>query len=273
LEESKTRTLFPRIAVGLSLGGIFILSLLHPLAFTTLAAVVAALGVRELRTVLKAAGWHVPTMAPVAALAIVYSTFLFGAQGQWFALVGSVAALLAWRVIYVFITKTQISPRQLLRDLGASGFTQVYVPLLISFAVLLAKGENGIALVFGLMFTVAMIDTFGYLVGRFFGRVQMMPRISPKKTWEGFAGSVAGALFGGLVTGYLISAQPWFGLVFGLAILFSSVLGDLSESLIKRDLKVKDMGDVLPGHGGFMDRIDSLLPSAFVGYALSIWIL
>ena len=133
MEESKTRTLLPRVAVGLGLGGIFILSLVHPLAFTTLAAVAAALGVRELRLVLRAAGWHVPTMAPVAALAIVYATFFFGPAGQWFALVISISVLLLWRVIYVLFTRQQTTAKQLLRDLGASGFTQVYVPLLISF--------------------------------------------------------------------------------------------------------------------------------------------
>jgi phosphatidate cytidylyltransferase len=115
-----------------------------------------------------------------------------------------------------------------------------------------------------------MIDSFGYLVGRFFGRTKLIPTISPKKTWEGFLASVVGGLAGGFLTGYLTSSSLWFGLLFAIAILLSSVLGDLSESLIKRDLNVKDMGDVLPGHGGFMDRLDSMLPSSFVAYLLSL---
>lgn len=270
MDESKTRTLGPRFAVGLSLGGVFLLSLLHPLAFTTLAAIISALAVRELGLVLRTAGWHVPTAAPFAALAIVYSSYFFQATGQWFALLGSIGLLLIWRVGYIAVKRIEITPKRLLRDLGASGFALVYVPLLISFAVLLVQQPLGIGWVLGLMLTVVMIDTFGYLVGRFFGKTQLIPTISPKKTWEGFLASVAGALLGGLLTGYLTSTSLWFGLGFGLAILISSVLGDLSESLIKRDMNVKDMGDVLPGHGGVLDRIDSLLPSSFVGYLVSM---
>jgi phosphatidate cytidylyltransferase len=158
----------------------------------------------------------------------------------------------------------------MLRDFGAIGFQLVYVPLLISYAVLLINKDNGTAWVFSLVITVVMIDSFGYLVGRFFGRTKLIPTISPKKTWEGFVASVIGGLLGGFLTGYLTSSSFWFGLLFAVAILLSSVLGDLSESLIKRDLNVKDMGDVLPGHGGFMDRLDSMLPSSFIAYLLSL---
>jgi phosphatidate cytidylyltransferase len=129
--------------------------------------------------------------------------------------------------------------------------------------------DAGTAWVFGLVFTVVMIDTFGYLIGRFFGKTKFSPAISPKKTWEGFAASVVGALLGGQVIVMLTETSWAFGLLFGITILISSVVGDLSESLIKRDLNVKDMGDVLPGHGGVLDRIDSLLPSSFVGYLVS----
>jgi phosphatidate cytidylyltransferase len=129
--------------------------------------------------------------------------------------------------------------------------------------------DNGTAWVFGLTFTVVSIDSFGYLIGRFFGKTKLSPAISPKKTWEGLFASIAGGLFGGIITALVTGSSIWFGLVFGAALLVSSVMGDLSESLIKRDLEVKDMGDVLPGHGGFMDRLDSLLPSAFVAYLLS----
>lgn len=273
MDSSKTRSLGPRVAVGLSLGAVFLLSLLHPLAFTTLAATVAALAVRELGAVLRGAAWHVPRIAPLAAPVIVYSSYFLGPSGQWYSLLGTIAALLAWRLGYTLVSRQSFTAKQVLRDLGATGFTLVYIPLLISFAVLLVQVENGTAWVLGLMLTVVMIDTFGYLIGRFFGKTKLIPTISPKKTWEGFLASVVGAILGGFLTGYLTSTQLWFGLVFGIAILISSVLGDLAESLIKRDMNVKDMGDVLPGHGGFMDRIDSLLPSSFVAYALCLWIL
>ena len=273
MEESKTRSLGPRFAVGLSLGVVFLLSLLHPLALTTLIAATTALAVRELGLVLSKAGWHVPKAAPIAALAIAYSSYFFQATGQWLALIFSIGIFLGWRVLYVLFSKTSITAKQLLRDLGATGFALVYVPLLLSFAVLLVQQPGGTAWVLGMVLTVVMIDTFGYLVGRFFGKTKFVPTISPKKTWEGFLASAVGALLGGFLLGNLTSTPLWFALLFGLAVLISSVLGDLSESLIKRDMNVKDMGDGLPGHGGFMDRMDSLLPSSFVAYALSLWIL
>lgn len=270
MESSKTRTLGPRLIVGFSLGGVFLISLLHPVAFTAWVAFASFMASRELTAVLRVSGWSVPKITPLAALVIVFSTYFFGTVGQWFSLIASVAFLVAYRSIELFALKQFVSPKLALRDFGAIGFQLVYVPFLISYAVLLINKENGTAWVFSLVITVVMIDTFGYLVGRFFGRTKLIPTISPKKTWEGFLASVVGAFAGGFLTGYLTSSSLWFALLFAVAILISSVLGDLSESLIKRDLNVKDMGDVLPGHGGFMDRLDSMLPSSFVAYLLSL---
>lgn len=269
MDSSKTKTLGPRIAVGLSLGGVFLLSLLHPLAFTSLAAAVAGLATFELAKVLRLAGWHVPSGAAVAAPAIIYATYVFGTLGQWFSLLGSLGLLVIWRVVSLLIVGTQQTPKQTLRDFGATAFSLVYVPLLLSYAGLLINQENGTAWVLGIVLAVVMIDSFGYLVGRFFGKTKLIPSISPKKTWEGFLASAVGAALGGVILGQLTSSSLGFALLFGASMLVSSVLGDLSESLIKRDLNVKDMGDVLPGHGGFMDRIDSLLPSVFVAYLLA----
>lgn len=270
MDSSKTRTLGPRLIVGFSLGGVFLLSLLHPLAFSTWVAFASFMALRELTAVLRAAGWLVPKITPLAAPVIVFSSNFFGAMGQWLSLLGAVATLVLLRGIELWAGKQFLSIKQALREFGAIGFQLVYVPLLLSFAVLLINKPQGVIWVFSFVFTVVMIDSFGYLVGRFFGRTKLIPTISPKKTWEGFLASVIGALLGGFLAGYLLGASLWFGLLFGLAILISSVLGDLSESLIKRDLNVKDMGDVLPGHGGFMDRIDSILPSSFVAYLLSL---
>ena len=111
-------------------------------------------------------------------------------------------------------------------------------------------------------------DTMAYMVGSLIGRTPLSP-VSPKKTWEGLGASIVGAIVGGQLLVLLTPASFWFGLLFGAAILMSSVLGDLSESLLKRDLNVKDMGTVLPGHGGVLDRIDSLIPSSFVAFLLS----
>ncbi len=270
MDSSKTRTLGPRLIVGFSLGGVFLISLLHPLAFTTWVAFASFMASRELTKVLRFSGWSVPKITPLAAPVIVFSAYFFGTIGQWFSLLGSIATLVLIHIVELTVGKQYSSNKQMLRDFGAIGFQLVYVPLLISYAVLLINKDNGTAWVFSLVITVVMIDSFGYLVGRFFGRTKLIPTISPKKTWEGFLASVVGGLAGGFLTGYLTSSSLWFGLLFAIAILISSVLGDLSESLIKRDLNVKDMGDVLPGHGGFMDRLDSMLPSSFVAYLLSL---
>jgi phosphatidate cytidylyltransferase len=97
----------------------------------------------------------------------------------------------------------------------------------------------------------------------------MAPAISPKKTWEGLGGSVAACLAGGaILLPVLLHGQLWQGLILGAAAVAAATLGDLAESMIKRDLAIKDMGSVLPGHGGILDRIDSLLVMAPV-----VWLL
>lgn len=269
MDDAKTKTLGPRLAVGFGLGGIFLLSLLHPLALTALVATAAFLGTGELTRVMRASGWHVPSMARFLAAAIIFLTYFFGPTGQWLSLVGALTLMVFWRVGYLLATRSKQSLKQTLRDFGGTAYSLVYIPLLLSFAVRLMEREAGVAWVFGLVLTVVLIDSFGYLIGRFFGKTKFSPAISPKKTWEGFAASAAGALLGGQVIVLLTETSWGFGLLFGITILISSVVGDLSESLIKRDLNVKDMGDVLPGHGGVLDRIDSLLPSSFVGYLVS----
>ena len=270
MDSAKTKTLGPRLAVGFGLGAVFLLSLIHPLALTSLVALAAFLGTGEITKVMRLAGWHVPSLTRFFAVAIVYLTYFYGPTGQWLSLIGSIGLLVLWRLGFLVLNRVKQPLKNTLRDFGGTAFTLVYIPLLMSFAVRLMERENGTAWVLGLVLTVVMIDTFGYMIGRFFGKTKFAPGISPKKTWEGFAASVAGALVGGQVIVLLTETSWTFGLLFGVTILISSVMGDLSESLIKRDLNVKDMGDVLPGHGGVLDRIDSLLPSSFVGYLVSM---
>ncbi|HEX2297942.1 MAG TPA: phosphatidate cytidylyltransferase, partial [Pseudonocardiaceae bacterium] len=148
-------------------------------------------------------------------------------------------------------------------------FTAVYVPGFAVFAALLVVPADGTARVLCFMLGVVASDIGGYAAGVLGGRHPMAPSISPNKSWEGFAGSlIAGATVGILSVTYLLGGQPWQGFLFGVAVVVTATVGDLVESLIKRDLGVKDMGSLLPGHGGLMDRMDSLLPSAVVSWLL-----
>jgi phosphatidate cytidylyltransferase len=116
---------------------------------------------------------------------------------------------------------------------------------------------------------VVCSDTGGYAVGALFGKHPMAPTVSPKKSWEGLAGSLAAGAIGGMLMMVLTFHHPWWqGVLFGIALVVTATLGDLGESMIKRDLGLKDMGRLLPGHGGIMDRLDSLLPCAPVAYLL-----
>ncbi|MGY2704220.1 MULTISPECIES: phosphatidate cytidylyltransferase [unclassified Nocardioides] len=165
------------------------------------------------------------------------------------------------------------------QDATASVFSLVYVPFLGSFVALLLSeggGVNGHGLddagVQGIIaFIVVTIasDIGGYVAGVLFGRHPMAPVISPKKSWEGFAGSVVFCLAAGwALVVYLLDGDWWVGLLLGLIAVVMATLGDLCESVIKRDLGIKDMSQVIPGHGGLMDRLDSLLATV-----APIWLL
>ncbi len=154
-----------------------------------------------------------------------------------------------------------------LRDVSASVLVLIYLPLLAGFAVLLAHPDDGAARVLAFIGTVVCSDTGGYAAGVTFGKHPLAPVVSKGKTWEGFAGSVAACCACGVLLMTLAFHEQWWkGAVFGGAIVLTATLGDLGESMIKRDLGLKDMGRLLPGHGGIMDRLDSLLPCAAVAY-------
>jgi phosphatidate cytidylyltransferase len=150
-----------------------------------------------------------------------------------------------------------------LRDMAATVFLAAWVPLFASFSVLLVYPPNGSGRVFCLMIGVVASDVGGYAVGVLFGKHPMVPSISPNKSWEGLAGSLFFGITAVTVTATLLAHKPiWIGLLLGVTIVATATLGDLVESQIKRDLGIKDMGRILPGHGGLMDRLDGTLPSA-----------
>ena len=194
---------------------------------------------------------------------MLVSAFVAGSSGLLisFALTGF--GVLLWRIIE--------GVDGALRDVTAGLFTAAYVPLLAGFAVLMLADNNGDGprrVVTFILVTIAS-DIGGYIAGVTAGRHPMAPKISPKKSWEGFVGSLVFCLLAGVASVVvLLGGRPWVGLALGGAAVVTATLGDLSESLLKRDLGVKDMGSLLPGHGGIMDRLDSLLPTAPVAFLL-----
>lgn len=161
----------------------------------------------------------------------------------------------------------------------ASVFTLVYVPFLGSFvALLLSEGgrgntagldDDGVKAIITFILVTIASDTGGYIGGVLFGKHPMAPVISPKKSWEGFVGSILATIGAGIVlVVYLLEADWWIGVCLGLITAVMATLGDLCESVIKRDLGIKDMSQVIPGHGGLMDRLDSLLATV-----APIWLL
>jgi phosphatidate cytidylyltransferase len=178
---------------------------------------------------------------------------------------------MAWRLVHILWEKRRSVAHtfeKTVKDLAAASFVVIYLPLTLSFSVLLlSREENGPAWVLTFVIPVALIDTFGYLVGRKLGRHKLAPGVSPKKTWEGLLASIiAGTVSTVLLVVFLLNLDWWYGLILAAALILAAVFGDLAESLIKRDLGVKDMSSLLPGHGGLMDRLDSLLPASLVTY-------
>ncbi|MDQ3401934.1 MAG: phosphatidate cytidylyltransferase [Actinomycetota bacterium] len=261
------RNLPAAIAVGVVLGGAILLALLtvrH--VFVGIVAVAVAIATWELAGALRrGAGIEVARWpALIGGQAMVWLSWPFERDGVLAAFAVTILACLLWRL--------RGGVENYLRDATASVFTVAYVPLFASFAAMLVVPEDGTARVLCFMILVVASDTGGYVAGVLFGKHPMAPTISPKKSWEGFCGSlVAGVVAGALTVHLMLGGQVWQGVLFGAAIVATATLGDLVESVIKRDLGIKDMGTLLPGHGGLMDRMDSLLPSAVVSWLLLLW--
>ncbi|MEP7055155.1 MAG: phosphatidate cytidylyltransferase [Actinomycetota bacterium] len=262
------RNLPAAIAVGVTLGAVVLISLYakRPIFGIGVVGVAAGVGMWELIRALRANGVPVP-MPPLllGGPIMVAAAYLHGADGLSLALVLTVLAAMVWMAA--------AEPSDYLRGLGGATMVIVYVPLLAAFAALLAAPEDGSRRVIAFVATTVCSDVGGYAAGVLLGRHPMAPTVSPKKSWEGFAGSAIACLaFGGLVVTRLFALPWWQGLLFGAVVVVVATTGDLGESLIKRDLGIKDMSDLLPGHGGLMDRLDSLLFVApFVWLMLSAW--
>lgn len=231
-----------------------------PLLLILLAVVLLAMGAWEVAVALETQGLRLPKIPLfLGALTMPLAAFFGGVEALTLALMVTCAAIAVIAAIYRIHDAG--------RSIMASMFVACWVPFLISFAVLLIDQPMGQWRLAVVVLLVVANDTFGYLVGVLFGKHPMAPTISPKKSWEGFAGSMLGSVAVGVLASVLIFDEPpHIGAVLAAAVVVVSTAGDFSESMVKRELGLKDMSHVLPGHGGVMDRLDSLvfaMPTAF----------
>ena len=273
IKAKSGRNLLGAIGIGIVLGGLLLLSLLvNKDLFMLFAAVLLGISSVELATALQAMGRRVPRIPTgIVAVGAVPIAYYFGILAALlFAAVGVVVVVL-WRLVEIKRDYHATADVSLFKDAKAAAFVQAYVTGLGSFAVALVAMPNGQWWTLAFLIMVVSVDTGAYVSGLNFGKHPMAPKISPKKTWEGFAGAGLAAIIAGVLLSIFMIGQPWwFGLIMGPIILVTATLGDLGESHIKRTIGVKDMSSWLAGHGGFLDRLDSILPSALVTYLIYI---
>ncbi|MFC7813538.1 phosphatidate cytidylyltransferase [Streptomyces sp. NPDC057367] len=266
-KKSAGRDLGAAIGVGVGLGVVIIASLFVVKAvFVGVIAVAVVMGLWELTKRLDERKGIKAPLVPLAVggAAMVVAGYVRGSEGAWVAMALTALAVLVWRMTE--------PPEGYLKDVTAGLFAAFYVPFLATFVAMMLMADDGAWRVLTFLVLTVVSDTGAYAVGWRFGRTKLAPRISPGKTREGLLGAVAFAMAAGaLCMQFAIDGGTWWqGLLLGLAVAVSATLGDLGESMIKRDLGIKDMGTLLPGHGGIMDRLDSLLPTAPVVWLLLV---
>jgi phosphatidate cytidylyltransferase len=264
------RNLPAAIGIGVGLGAYVVLSLIYlPPAFVVLVAVALVLASVELHEALKKHGMT-SAIVPIAigSVAISFGSYFAGRQEPViFSTTSVLLASLALTVLASLIWRMPKGVAGYVRDIAASLLIIAYVPLLGSFAALMLAEGQGTLRVVTFMLIVVMSDTGGYVAGVLFGKHPMAPKISPKKSWEGVAGSLLFATVAGICMAVLVLHVPfWVGIILSVGLVAVGSCGDLIESMIKRDLGIKDMSSFLPGHGGVMDRLDSLLVAAPVAW-------
>jgi phosphatidate cytidylyltransferase len=257
------RNLPAATAVGIGLLLTVIASLFFDVRFfAILVAFAAMLAVRELsNSLVVGLSDRMSILLQILAPAMVVSAAIAGVAGLLSAFVGSALLVLTFRLLD--------GQEAYVHHVTRSIFTLVYAPLLAGFAVLLSTQTDGAWKVLAFILLTAATDFGGYVAGALFGKHPMAPEISPKKSWEGFAGALVLQLIVGIALWVYVFEQPWWeGAIVGFAMMLTATIGDLIESMIKRDLGIKDMGSLLPGHGGVMDRLDSLVINSFVAWLL-----
>ncbi|MDS2171281.1 phosphatidate cytidylyltransferase [Nesterenkonia sp. CL21] len=231
-----------------------------PLLLIMVAVVLLSMGVWEVARALETQGLRLPKVPLfLGAAAMPLSAYFGGVEALTLALMVTCTA--------IAVTAALLHVEDPGRSIMSSMFVACWVPYLISFAVLLLSQPDGQWRLAVVVLLVVSNDTFGYIVGVLFGKHPMAPKISPKKSWEGFAGSMGGSIVVGVLASWLIFDEPLHvGALLAAAVVVAATAGDFSESMVKRELGLKDMSQVLPGHGGVMDRLDSLvfaMPTAY----------
>lgn len=263
-KNSAGRNLPVAIGVGIGLGALVIFAMwAGQLAWYIVVAAAVAVAMWEVLTRLREHSYHLPrTLMILGGQAMVWSSWPLETKGLMAVYVISVLALMFGRL---FHNGRHRPPINYLRDMSVGVFVLTWIPMFGSFAAMLSATSQGTATILVFMLCVVASDTGGYITGVMFGSHPMAPAVSPKKSWEGFAGSIVfGMVTGALSIHFLLEREAWVGAIMGLGLVVCASLGDLVESQFKRELGIKDMSNILPGHGGLMDRLDGMLPAAMV---------
>ncbi|WOC14494.1 phosphatidate cytidylyltransferase [Gordonia sp. MP11Mi] len=262
------RNLPAAIGVGLGLGALLIVVLaLVPMAWYGIVSVALGIATWEVCKRLHDADYGVPFWPLLAGgQATIWVSWPWGIEASFVAFAATILVLMVWKL---FAQGLANAPQNYVRDVSMSILVLAWLPMLATFGAEMVAQDEGRYRVLTLVIVVVCSDVGGYAAGVLFGKHPMAPAISPKKSWEGFGGSlVVGTVGAVLCSLFLLDTDWWVGMALGPLMVIVATTGDLVESQFKRDLGIKDMGTLLPGHGGIMDRLDSLLPSALVTWAV-----
>jgi len=260
-DAARPRSLVAAVGAGLFLGALVIATLLlGKAAFFALILVAVLIAQTEIYSVLRKSGYAPATLLGLVCGAVtLVASYERGAPGLALGAAIPLPLLLVWGLT--------VSSERVRRTIMSTYLGVVYGPVLVGFGVLLLRGRDGLVLTATVIGMAAISDTGGYLVGRKLGRHPMAPRTSPKKSWEGFvAGTLITVVLSVAVLPHVHPFTALLALKLAAVVVLAAPLGDLAESLLKRDLGVKDMGSIIPGHGGFLDRIDGIIFSIPIAY-------
>ncbi|KRA23205.1 phosphatidate cytidylyltransferase [Microbacterium sp. Root61] len=271
IKERTGRNLILATLIGLAIGLLLLASLVFlKWVFVIFAVAASVLGIFEFSRALQGAGRRVDVIPQlIAGTLLVIGGWFLELWLLWVAVFAAVAFVVVWRLVAQMFVKDGRTYGGVLRDVLTAGFIQLYVPFLTALCIVLLRQDGGEWWVLSFIIIAVASDTGAYATGLAFGKHPMAPKISPKKTWEGFGGAAVAALIAGVLLALFMLGLPWWtGLICGAVILLTATAGDLGESMVKRDLGIKDMSSWLPGHGGVLDRLDSILPSTIGALAL-----